>query len=736
MGMVERQRGRARRERGGERRRTRQVPSSPHLCVLCVLCSSAAIGCGSHPRNLLIVHFDGGADAALEDAAIEDAPALPDPTLGGPCVDDAQCDDHIACTFDSCDAALRRCRNVPDDTQCDDGIYCDGKERCALLHGCQPGPVVTCSDGKACDIAMCVEATKSCAYTARDVDQDGDPDANCVPNRDCDDLDPNVSSLHAEVCANHIDDNCNGLIDEQPCVPAPGDTCANAIAITGAGTYMLSTLGAGNSFAASCAVSKPQGASSVVAAITVRPGLTVDLEAWATSSTEVAIALDGACGQPTSELACGSGPGATSVRARARNVNPGTYYAIVTTQSETSGIGLSVDLLLPTGDAGNVDCATATPIAPNAPTTVQIINPPTRLASACPASTGELTYALTLSKAQDVRVYASTLRGSGSPIVGLRSPHCIDAADELRCSAAGAPPVFARAIGPGTYVLTVAASSPIDASVEVSLSPPTATPADQTCGAPPGIAANARLGFDLSSHEGAIADGCLPGRPDAAYDLSLPSATDVLLIDRFPQTETGAVSLDTAPCTAADRLACDHEATGPARVAKRNVPAGDYRVVVADDLGLQGTVDALVRPTVAPTILPPAAADTCAQAVDASGGGFFTGDTSSAHADYSNGCDAPTSPPGGAPDQVLSLTLTQPQRVVLDMEGSSYSTILDIRQGPACPGAPIDKGCYVGVSGQRSFVDLELMAGQYWIIVDGYQQAKGPWDLDVRVLSP
>jgi hypothetical protein len=166
------------------------------------------------------------------------------------------------------------------------------------------------------------------------------------------------------------------------------------------------------------------------------------------------------------------------------------------------------------------------------------------------------------------------------------------------------------------------------------------------------------------------------------------------------------------------------------------VPSGDYRVVVADDLGLQGTVDALVRPTVAPTIIPAAGADTCAQAVDASGGGFFSGDTSTAHADYSNGCDAPTSPPGGAPDQVLSLTLAQPQRVVLDMEGSTYSTILDVRQGPACPGAPIDNGCYVGFSGQRSFLDLELQAGQYWIIVDGYSQAMGPWNLDVRVLSP
>jgi hypothetical protein len=171
-------------------------------------------------------------------------------------------------------------------------------------------------------------------------------------------------------------------------------------------------------------------------------------------------------------------------------------------------------------------------------------------------------------------------------------------------------------------------------------------------------------------------------------------------------------------------------------VAKRNVGPGDYRVVVADEVGLSGRLEALVRPTVAPTIVPPGGADTCAQAVDASAGGFFTGDTSTANADYSNGCDVPTSPPRGAPDQVLSLDLAQPQRVVLDMEGSTYSTLLDVRQGPDCPGTAVSGGCYVGAAGQRSFLDLELQAGQYWLIIDGFAGDKGAWSIDVRVLPP
>jgi hypothetical protein len=105
-----------------------------------------------------------------------------------------------------------------------------------------------------------------------------------------------------------------------------------------------------------------------------------------------------------------------------------------------------------------------------------------------------------------------------------------------------------------------------------------------------------------------------------------------------------------------------------------------------------------------------------------------------AHADYSSGCDAPGAQ--SAPDQVLSLDLAQPQRVVFDMEGSAYTTILNVLEGPTCPGSPVMNGCYTGFGPERSFLDLELPAGQYWIVIDGYDQGKGAWDLDVRVLPP
>jgi hypothetical protein len=710
----------------------RWLPLGFVIALLAVVaCSSPSV------PALLTIHYDAGSDARLDgavDSGELDSGGDADPYLGGPCVDDGQCNDGIACTYDSCDKAVGRCLNVPDNSQCQDGKYCDGQEQCVPGVGCQPGTPVSCDNGNGCDLGTCVEAMQACVYTLRDADQDGDPDARCDPHHDCNDLDPDVSSLHAEVCANGVDDNCNGLIDEHPCVTPEGASCLSPILVMGAGNTYVSTLGANLNFTTSCSVSQPQAGQNVVAALTVPPGANVDLEVWVTANVEVAVALESTCGVATSELACGSGPGATSVRARGYDLAPGTYYAIITTQSATSNVQLQVELLPPSAPPTNVDCATATPITPGVPLTVSVVDPlPTNLPTACPPTTGELTYTFTLVQPQDVRVYASTVRGSGDPVVGLRDPGCNALTDELACEANTSDDLYQQDLPAGTYVVTVAGTSPIDVSLDVEVAAPTMPAANQTCTAPPVVTPNVPFDIDLSNHENAIKDGCFAGGPDEAYDLPLSTASDVLLLAQIPQTESGGLSLDTPACDVAGELACV-TGTTPLRVSRRNVRAGDWRVVVADQLGLQGNLDVLVRGTVAPTIVPSGTAASCATAVDATAGGFFTGDTSTVGIGYQSGCDVPG--PGGEHLQVLSLNLTASQRVILDMEGSAYQTLLDVRLGPACPGDPVNNGCYVAFTPQRSFLDLELTPGTYWILVSGYNGADGPWDLDVRVLPP
>jgi hypothetical protein len=697
-----------------------------------ILLLAFAAACGSPSRDALVRDPDAGADAG--DAAPDgplDAGADADPSLGAPCTDDPQCDDHVTCTFDACDPAAHRCRNTPDDAQCDDGIYCNGRERCVPARGCGPGPVATCSDDNACTIDRCVEATKSCAHAPRDADGDGDPDDHCVTKRDCDDLDPTVSSTRAEVCANGKDDDCNGAIDEAPCATAANDTCATAPTITAPGTYAFKTTAAKKDYTASCGVTTPAAAHDVVALVTIPAGAPRDIDVWATSAMgETAIALQRICGDPASELGCNAG--GTTARARGRSLEPGTYAAIVTTQVETT-VELQVDMPDATARPTNESCATPGTIVPETSKVVSIVDAAKDLASACSPIMGELTYALTLAEPADVRIFGATLRGNGAPVIGLRNAHCADEADELRCRIGAGQPLFARGLAAGTYVVTVAASAPIDATVLVKTYPPTTAPPGQTCAAPPAIVPNVRTPIDLSNAEDAINDGCLAGGPDVAFDLALPVTSDVLLVGRFPQNEVGGVALDAPSCKVDERLLCGIGST-PVRTSKRAVPAGDYRVVVTDLYGANDSVVAYVRPTAAPIAV--TGADTCAAAIDIPPeGGFFTGDTTAATPTCDDGCDAP-SPPGGAPDQVLRLVLTEPKHVVLSMDGSTYTTIVDVRQGPTCPGTEVAGACYVGFSGARSFLDIDLPASTYWIVIDGYAGDKGPWNLDVRVLPP
>ncbi|AKV03518.1 hypothetical protein AKJ09_10181 [Labilithrix luteola] len=693
-------------------------------------------GCGKDSPDLFVQPYDAGLEA---DAVTPDATPDLDPTLGGPCSEDSQCDDAIPCTFDRCDLTLSRCRNVPDDTVCADDVYCNGQEKCVLRIGCTAGSVMTCQDDSPCTIDRCVEATKTCEHSPRDVDGDGDPDNHCVGSRDCDDTDPTVSSLHAEVCGNFKDDNCDGQIDETPCVKAQSDVCETAFEVTTSGTYLLTSVGSKKDYATTCSVKTPAAAQDVVVAATA-PGAPggppSDIAFWVTAQSaanEVAIALQSTCGQTASETSCGHVAGVANARAIARSVPAGSkVYAIVTTQRE-GPVDVKVDFSAPTSAPTNETCDAPVTVIPDVPFVVSLVDAKKDLPSGClSAKTGELTYAFTLDTPRDVKIFASTIAGSGQPMVTMRDVNC--ATDELRCRVGPTPPVFARSLPAGTHVFAVAGTSQLDASVVVKTFAPTPTPPNQSCSTAPKIDANGSVTVDLGGQEDAIKNGCFPGGPAAAYELTLTEASDVLVIGRFGPNDQGAVSLNTAACTPSNVVACTSGLT-PVRISKRNLPPGSYRVVIADALGQNARLDVLVRKATAPT--PVSGADDCAApgTIDGSGG-FYTGDTTNATANFSAACDSPGQPIGGANDQVMRLDLAAPKRVVFDMSGSLYTTLLDIRQGSTCPGIEVPDACYVGAGGGRSFLDTKLAAGTYWVQIDGFAGDHGPWNLDVRVLPP
>ena len=57
-----------------------------------------------------------------------------------------------------------------------------------------------------------------------------------------------------------------------------------------------------------------------------------------------------------------------------------------------------------------------------------------------------------------------------------------------------------------------------------------------------------------------------------------------------------------------------------------------------------------------------------------------------------------------------------------------------MRSGATCPGGELMDACYVGAGPNRSFLDIAIGPGTFWVQIDGYAGDRGIWDLDVRVL--
>jgi hypothetical protein len=665
-----------------------------------------------------------------------------DPTLGGPCVDAQQCDDGVACTFDTCDMTVGRCRFTPDDSQCDNGVYCDGIELCKNAFGCVPGVPVTCDDMNACTIDTCDEATHACMHALRDADGDGDPDAHCG-GHDCDDSDPTVSSLAPEICSNGKDDNCDGVTDETPCVAPAHDSCLDPLIVDHAGNYALSTVGDVFDYPTSCGVQQAAGASDAVAALVLPAGPPVDVELTVTTTIgHVSVAISGQCGEAATEIACGapyvsvSNGGIARVRARGiGSASSATTLPIYVTTDTPGAITLDVALLDPAPKATNETCGTAATIDPGVPETVEIVDAAPDLATACAAPTGDLVYEFHLDAAQDVDVYATSIDGTGIPMISLRDAACSDLTDEITCSFATKAHVLRHQLPAGDYLVSVAASAPTYVDLDVEVSPPSAPPADDQCAGAPVIAPNATIDVDVAGHQDDVNTGCLAGAADAAYELDLARASDVLLVERISSGDTASIELTDATCSATSGLACGLGAYSPLRTARHDVPAGSYRVVAESVNAEPVQVTAFVRDAVPPTQV--LFADTCAEALAIpSTGGFFQGNTANAHADYPAGCDQSGGAPNGGPEQMLKLVLASRQRVVLDMSGSAYSTLLDVRAGPACPGAEVPLGCTIGYGTTQAYLDLTLDAGTYYLQIDGYAGDEGAWFLDVRVVDP
>jgi formylglycine-generating enzyme required for sulfatase activity len=133
------------------------------------------------------------------------------------CMNDAECDDGVGCTLDSCDDVLHVCVNVASNGLCENGLFCDGNETCDLVLDCQAG-TDPCLYGTACD-----EGTDTCNVI-------DDCNTNGIPDQ-CDIACGTAGSpCSVYVCGTSSDCNGNAIPDECDLAAGTSEDCnTNAV---------------------------------------------------------------------------------------------------------------------------------------------------------------------------------------------------------------------------------------------------------------------------------------------------------------------------------------------------------------------------------------------------------------------------------------------------------------------------------------------------------------------------
>jgi hypothetical protein len=658
-----------------------------------------------------------------------------DPTLGGPCQDDGQCDDQVDCTDNGCDQTLGRCRFTPNDARCADASYCNGEEKCDVRAGCGPGEPVACSDNDTCTIDVCIEATQSCRHDARDADGDGDPTRDCG-GKDCDDQNPLVSSSALEICGNQLDDDCDAQVDEPDCSAPEHDTCAQALEITAAGFYDIDLSATQLDYPTTCATEVAGFRDAVVTLVVPDAGpLDVDVIAKLDQG-QVSLGTADSCGDAASarcEASFQSPLGAGVSRLLLRGLLPGKYPIYVAADSETIA-QLRVDFRAPEPKLGEL-CEDAQSLLPSAePVLVRLPGYAADASSGCvtqappdsttQTSTGDAFLSFTLDAASDVTLIAEAQDDLGLPVLSLLSASC---KHELTCRVSQPGRLFVRDLAAGSYRVAVSGTAPDDVSVRLETSPVSEAPPGEGCASPPTLDVGVEQLIDLSTHEDAVDPGCLTGAPDVSYGFALDAKKDVALVGRFSSGDRGGVSIAQEDCRASYACRVD---SGTVRALSYGLDAGQYRAIIQSEQGNPVGLSLFERPAALAVHVP--FADNCdgLLAVPETGG-RFSGNTANAFPDFSAGCDVGGQAEGGAPDQILKLSLSAARRVILDMQGSAYNTLLSVRAGEFCPGIELPLACAPGYWSSRSYLDLDLQKGAYFIQIDGYDGDAGAWKLDV-----
>ncbi len=687
----------------------------------------ALLGLACGPTTNGFDTTDGDATIDRADTFVYEA-AVDVPPLGRVCTTNAQCDDSIPCTDDRC-GPDSRCVNVPNSGMCDNGVFCDGPEVCDTRRGCIRGESISCDDNVVCTQDRCVEATRTCTHVPLDRDGDGDPDDHChavecgdagVPEpdsgmptpcwrgHDCNDSDPRVNSVVPEICADMIDNNCNGTVDDAErggCMRAPHDRCDDPLDVSAGGVFALDMAAAQSDYTLRCAGGI---AHDLVTRLHLDTPHDVDITADAETSV-VGIALQSQCGSTTTTdtLECDYG---FPSRIRRHSLPAGDYFLLVGS-SGTDPVDLTVRLTDPTPQPTNDACASAQ-VIPTSGATIRsdLIGATDDVSTLCGGTGRDHVYVFTLDAPMNVTIQ---LAGARSDYLSLSlATNCMRTPDVLRCDSGSTLTFTAHQLAAGTYYLFVESYDPVFYTLQATFAAPTPPAMGDTCASPLTLVEGTPVNIPSGTMEGDYRLSCATSGRDSVFQFTLTQRRDVLIdASAGGYAYFGVAIGDVCPPTSAMQRVCN---TGNSpRTFALGLDPGTYYAVVKPSRDTDYQVSLTTFPPI--DVTPASMNDVCSSATTIpSGRGYFTGSTAMLNDNYSSTCAGATH----GKDAVFAFHLDTRSRVTL-VTDTSFFHVAWIALGPGCPGAATmgtGDNCNLGT---HTTLDGVLPPGDYLFFIDG-----------------
>jgi len=502
-------------------------------------------------------------------------------------------------------------------------------------------------------------------------------------------------------------------------------------------------------------------AQDVTIDVTPGTGLSPAIYVRATSCTSTAIADERGC----------IGAFTSPVNLTLYNQPAGTYYLWVDAHSTSTTSGTftgTVVLSAPTPTPANDTCSAPQALVFTAGTASfsgsnTTANNSNLAADATPtcsttakSSGKDVVYQYTLAQAQDVTIDVTPGAGFSTAIY-VRSTTCTSTAttDEMGCRAAITAPVNLTLVNQpaGTYYLWVDGNSTITPvgtfSGTVALSPPTLTPANDTCSAPATITITGTTGTfsgnTLAATNNNLSADATPScsttmrsaGKDLVYQYTLAQAQDVTIgVTPGVGLNPGVYVRSTcASTTLADERGCAAVfSNSPVNLTLLNQQAGTYFLWVdaTSTTSNSGTFTGTL--TLAPPT-PPPANSTCATAQTiATFPAVINGSTRNGTDDYDNTCGSTT-----GNDVVYTFTTTTAgqltARVTPKVTAPTLRPTVYLRDSANCASITStgSLGCVnaPAIGSDGKLIVSNLAAGTYFLIVDGASATNGDFSLDV-----